>query len=89
MNLWFNEYKLTMQNDLNNCCEPNLNTVGHFTQLATQDVTHVRCAIAIYENEKLFVCNYSHSELLNQSVYQCGPVAQKCWVSHFPALCGT
>jgi hypothetical protein len=90
---WFNEYKKVADpvGTIKTCCNSG---AGHFTQMVTDRVTAVGCAMIKFfansRNNYIFACNYNSVNMIGASTYQSGtPVAGKCTQKNptYPALC--
>ncbi|CAO1398850.1 unnamed protein product [Diamesa serratosioi] len=93
MLVWYNEYELTDQSVINQCCGYNIHDIGHFTQMVYDRATKIGCAFARYSNQYrtgLFACNYSSGNIKGYKVYKCGRSASGCSKGNnpnYPALC--
>ncbi|CAG9802275.1 unnamed protein product [Chironomus riparius] len=93
MLIWFNEYSLTDQRAIDNCCGWNFHDIGHFTQMVYDRATYVGCAFARYTDSYktgLFACNYASGNIQGYKIYKCGKAADGCLYGKnpsYPALC--
>lgn len=102
MTSWFDEQKLLMSlkniNSLHSSKDVK-GAIGHFTQMLQAKAVAVGCAIAksIANNPKygemncIFIaCNYASGNMVEQPVYEIGPLGSKCKTGmnpKYPGLC--
>lgn len=91
---WWKEYKnITFINEGNlyNSIKAN-DKHGHFTQMARDKAFAIGCAMISTRNgyEHYIACNYALANIINQPVYERGPVASGCKTKNkkYPGLCG-
>lgn len=80
--LWYNEYQKASQADIDTCCGGNnFPNIGHFLQIAQDNVIRVGCAVARYTQQwrtTLIACNYSWGNILGWPVYVSGTAGSGC-----------
>lgn len=56
--------------------------IGHYTAMVNEKMTHVGCAMSLFEDGTwrvaLFACNYAFNNFLGRRVYQHGAAASQC-----------
>lgn len=80
---WYNEVKDANQNAIDTCCSSaDGKTIGHFTQLVTDEAAQVGCAISQYTSDgfkfNLVACNYAVTNIVGNPVYVSGSSASAC-----------
>ncbi|XP_029730501.2 antigen 5 like allergen Cul n 1-like [Aedes albopictus] len=97
INNWFSEYKVTMPHHIASYPATYRGpTIGHFTQMVSDETSRIGCAMVSYKRgnyiNKLFVCNYGLTNIINHPVYVAGNVCSRCnsgCNSQYPGLCST
>lgn len=92
---WFNEVTEANQAAIDTCCTAaDGKTIGHFTQLVTDESDEVGCAAAQYTSDgfkfNLIACNYAITNIFGNPVYASGTAASACsngTNSKFTSLC--
>ncbi|XP_062553203.1 antigen 5 like allergen Cul n 1-like isoform X2 [Armigeres subalbatus] len=96
-NSWFSEFKDTTPQQIarypSNYRGP---AIGHFTQIVSDRTSRIGCAMVSYNRQrfinKLLVCNYGLTNIVNQPVYVAGNSCSGCTTgcnSQYPGLCNT
>ncbi|XP_055549626.1 venom allergen 5.01-like [Wyeomyia smithii] len=69
-------------------------SIGHFTQIVGDRVTHLGCSLVVYYNSpwtrQYFVCDYSLTNIIGQPVYKSGDYCSECTTgcsTEYPGLC--
>lgn len=80
---WYIEVEDAIQSAVDTCCSTaNGKTIGHFTQLVTDEAGHVGCAISQYTSDgfkfNLVACNYAITNIVGNPVYASGSSASAC-----------
>ncbi|EAT46091.1 AAEL002693-PA [Aedes aegypti] len=97
INSWFSEFKdATPQQIARYPANYRGPAIGHFTQIVSDRTSRIGCSMVSYNKNgfinKLFVCNYGVTNIINQPVYVAGNVCSGCITGCnrvFPGLCNT
>jgi len=100
---FYNEVNDIAELDINKCCgtaKPGKPGIAHFTQLVQDKAISVGCAFVGYTDATikpptafkivLGACNYAFGNLVDEQIYEAGPVASGCTTGTNPkysALC--
>lgn len=83
--MWANEHVYTRVSDilsLQGVNGGNGNAIGHFTAMVNEKMTHVGCAMSLFDDGSwraaLFACNYAFTNFIGRRVYQNGATASQC-----------
>uniref|UniRef100_A0A1Q3FTQ4 Putative scp-like extracellular protein n=1 Tax=Culex tarsalis TaxID=7177 RepID=A0A1Q3FTQ4_CULTA len=90
---WYAEYRSANPGYLANFPGgPVLFSIGHFTQMVSDRTDRIGCSLVSYQSNKVFVCNYSFSNMLGQPIYVTGRACSMCRTgcnAAYPGLCNT
>ncbi|KXJ82045.1 hypothetical protein RP20_CCG015839 [Aedes albopictus] len=97
INSWFSEYEVTTPQQIASYPASYRGpAIGHFTQIVSDRTSRIGCAMVSYKRgsfiNKLFVCNYGLTNIVNQPVYVAGNVCSGCRSgcnAKYPGLCNT
>jgi hypothetical protein len=90
---WYSEVVNATQANIDKCCNSQY-TIGHFTQVVSDLANEVGCGLVTYTQNGFknveMACDYSRTNLPNQSVYKSGAPASECKTGKnpkYPNLC--
>uniref|UniRef100_T1E2W5 Venom allergen-1 n=1 Tax=Psorophora albipes TaxID=869069 RepID=T1E2W5_9DIPT len=90
---WFSEYQYANPGFIDSYPQGYTGpAIGHFTQVVSDRSSKVGCSLVSYEADgwtnKLFVCNYGLTNMVNQPVYVAGNTASQCTTGSNPSYSG-
>uniref|UniRef100_A0A336KDN9 CSON007897 protein n=1 Tax=Culicoides sonorensis TaxID=179676 RepID=A0A336KDN9_CULSO len=92
MKNWWNEYQQAKKSDIQRFGH-SIAKIGHFTAMAQDRTDRIGCAaVKFNRNHRIFVCNYSFTNLQDSYVYKIGQPTSGCRTGKnnaFRNLCST